>query len=346
MYNSNMVSIKISKSRYFFNLETLSKIATKDKLAVVLKDNAYGHGLMLIAKLASEFGIKKAVVRTANEALQIAHLFEFVLVLSDHYSKELPANIHIGVNSIEALKQLKPKTNIHLKIDTGMHRNGINMADLNQALDLIKALDLRLFGIYSHSRSGDELSCECFWQIQNFKQIKAQTSQLCKAKNMDLPIFHFANSPSLLRFKKEAVFDMARVGIAAYGYSSLDDIFSPPPLKPILSLWAEKMSSRFLKAGQKIGYGGAFTLPKDSLVSVYDIGYSDGLSRLNETHEYILPNGAKILGRVCMDAICVNSDEQKIQIFSDATNLAKLTGTIVYDTLAKLNSNIKRQIDE
>ncbi len=339
-----MAKIVLNKSNYFHNLKIISEHAgSKEKVAVVLKDNAYGHGLLEIAKLANEFGIEKAVVRTVEEARQIETFFRQILILADNNLKTYSHSFHIVINSLEDIQRLPENTNVHLKVDTGMHRNGISVERLEEAIHGIYNKKLNLTGILTHYRSADELSCEFFWQRSVFKQVKSDTKIICEKLLLPIPKFHSANSSALFRFNNYDE-DIVRVGIAQYGYLETNIIFSNPNLKPVMSLWADKISTRNIKKNEKVGYGGKYLAKKDMKISTYNLGYGDGFLRLDGTQKYITPKGHEILGRVSMDNISVNSDEDEICIFEDVRELAKLQNTISYEITTTLNPNIPKEI--
>ncbi|MCP4969408.1 MAG: alanine racemase [Arcobacter sp.] len=339
-----MAKIVLNKYNYFHNLKIVSEHAgSKEKIAVVLKDNAYGHGLIEIATLANEFGITKAVVRTVAEAQQIKHLFEKILILSDNNLSTYSHSFHIVINRYEDIAKLPKNTNVHLKIDTGMHRNGISINSIEEAIYSIYEAKLNLTGIMTHYRSADELTCEFFWQRSVFRDIKKVVTALCEKLFLPIPAFHSSNSSGLFRFKNFDE-DIARVGIAQYGYTENHSLLLNPNLKPVMSLWANKIASQDVKTNQKIGYGGSYIVKKDMKISTYDIGYGDGFLRLNEKHKYTTPKGYEILGRVSMDYVSINSTDEMICIFEDVTELAKLNDTISYEITTTLNPNIKKEI--
>ncbi|WP_200762647.1 alanine racemase [Nitrosophilus alvini] len=337
--------IKIDAKNFFENLEIVSKKAgSKKRVALVLKDNAYGHGLEEMAALAYEFGIEKAVVRNMAEALKIEKLFGYILVLSEIPQEKPIPNIGITVNCIEDLKKIPPFSTVELKIDTGMHRNGIELSETKEAFDLIKKRGLVLRGVFTHFRSADELSTELFWQKKRFEKAKKRVLELCYEFGFERPLFHSCNSAALFRSESFDE-DFARVGIAAYGYLESDEVFDMPELKPVLSLWGEKIASKRLKKGQRLGYGGVFEADRDIVVSTYDIGYADGFFRLDGSREYILPGGEKILGRVSMDSMSIDSQKQEICIIDDAKKCARFFNTISYEILVKLSPFLKRVVN-
>ena len=340
-----MAYIEILQDNYRHNIEFLAtKAGGKDRLMVVLKDNAYGHGLETMAKLACGFGIKISAVKTLNEAKKISFLFEEVLILADHPPCELQqANISFAVHSLEGLKEFPKKSAIHLNIDSGMHRNGVRETKIKEAFDIIIKNELNLKGIFTHFRSADELSSEQYWQNENFTKAKAVAKEFIKKHNLPMPKFHSCNSASLLRRKEPLEDDFARCGISTYGYTHLHESFGKFDLKPVMSLWAQKLSTRSLKKGDKVGYGGMYELVEDGKVSTYDIGYGDGFFRHDGLSKLTL-EGKEICGRVSMDSFSMLGDDKQVCLFKDAHYLAQKFSTITYDVVTKLSSCIKKVI--
>ena len=333
-----MATIQISKNNLYHNLNQLAlKSGSKSKIAAVLKDNAYGHGIELMAKLVSNWGIRNAVVINNTEATKIENYFENILILND--TPQIKENFSYAVTELEQLKSINKHIKIELKVDTGMHRNGISLSQLSSALALIKRRELRLYGVFTHYRSADELSSEFAWQKSNFESVKKE----CIAAGFKKVKFHSHNSAALLRSKSFNE-DLARIGIAMYGYNELPKIFDPIILKPILSLWAKRTSIRTLKQGERIGYGGTFTAPKEMIVSTYDVGYGDGLFRGTSKNPLITKDGYPILGRVSMDFISVESTKKELCIFDNAQKVAQHYNTISYEITTALKSEIERKV--
>jgi len=337
-----MPFIQLNKQNFFNNLDIIAqKTQSKDKIALVLKDNAYGHGLNIMANLAYEYGITKAVVQNTKEAKSIAALFQSVLVLADT-PKEPSQKIHYTINTLDDISRFPKKTKVHLKVDTGMHRNGICNEELEEALSSIHKQGLELVGVFSHHRSADELTSEWFWQKEQFQKVKEDALQLCDKLGIKPPLFHMDNSASLMRSStcKE---DMARVGIAAYGCMELPKPLQRDDFKPVLSLYANKIATKRLPKGARVGYGGAHTLKEDAILSTYDIGYGDGFFR-QLSHNFTTPKGYKIAGRISMDNSSFYSQEKQLLIFEDAREVAKRVGTISYEILTALKPDIPREV--
>ena len=333
-----MAYITLNKNNFFNNLDIIAKqTKSRDKIALVLKDNAYGHGLLEVASMAKEYGIKRAVVKSYNEAKMIESFFEYILVLRD-FPLLKNDKIRYTINDINSIIKFPHATKVELKVDTGMHRNGIKMDEVLQALELIKEQGLILEAVFTHHRGADELSSEWFWQNENFTKVKEKVL----ACGFDKINFHSCNSASLFRHVDFSE-DMARVGIAAYGCLELPSAFKQPDLKPVLSVYANKISSRTLKKGEAIGYGGTFIAEQDSVVSNYDFGYGDGFLRIC-SNNYFTPHAKRLVGRISMDNSSFISKDDEILIFDDATHIAKSAKTISYEVLTSLKADIKREI--
>lgn len=331
-----MAYINLNKKHFFNNLDIIAnKTKTKDKIAVVLKDNAYGHGITQMASMAKEYGITKAVVRCVPEAKQIEEYFDYILALAD-IPDEPSEKIRYTINDINKIELFPKGTKVELKFDSGMHRNGVDLEELPEALERIKAHGLILEGMFTHHRSADELTSEWYWQNENFAKAKEKVKEL--GYNLR---FHSSNSASTMRHS-EIDEDMVRVGIAIYGCLE-SDAFDTSGFKPVLSLWAEKNSQREVSKGERVGYGGTCTIEKDTTVSNYDFGYADGFHRLC-SNNYTTPHGEKLLGRISMDNSSFVSDKDELLIFDNALDVAKSAHTISYEILTSLKPYIQRNI--
>ena len=339
-----MAKILLNKENLFYNFKVISEhTKSKDKVAIVLKDNAYGHGIVEIATLAKEFGIKKAVVRTLNEALIIEKLFDYILILAEKTFHTYSHTFHIALNTLEDIDNLPQNSNVHIKVDTGMHRNGIHPNQIEEAISGLYKRKINITGVFTHHKCADELSTDFFWQNTIFSDVKTDVKRICEQLLLPIPAFHSCNSAALFRHTNFDE-DFARVGIASYGYLDNANIFKFPKLKPVLSLWASKLATRTLKKGQSLGYGGTFIAKEDMVISTYDVGYGDGFLRLNERCSFETTKGYKVLGRVSMDNLSLNTQDDKVCIFDDVTSLAKVHDTISYEITTTLNPTIHKEI--
>ncbi len=337
-----MGCIKIDKKALFHNLDLIcSRAGGSHRVAAVLKDNAYGHGLEVIAPLISDFGIKKAVVRNLQEAERIERFFEYILVLADIPKKT--SKFSFAINSIESIESFPKGCFVELKVDTGMHRSGISPLEVERAVEKIVKRGLILKGVFTHFRSADEIGPEFFWQKRNFDETIKKVESLRQEFSLPDILYHSYNSSALFR-SENLQGDFARVGIAVYGYLELDPLFGEPDLKPVLSLWASRISSRTLKPKERVGYGGVFEAKGGETVSTYDIGYADGIFRSDGKRRLLLPEGVEIAGRISMDSFSALSDAEEICVIKDAREFARFFGTISYEVLVKLSPFLKRRV--
>ncbi|HQS67129.1 MAG TPA: alanine racemase [Sulfuricurvum sp.] len=335
-----MGTIKLSRKALHSNLDIIAQqVGAIDKIAVVLKDNAYGHGAKMIAHEVQQYGIKQAVVRLESEALEIAEFFENILILADFPTAPNPV-FSYAINALESIEKFPNGTRVELKIDTGMHRNGIAPDDLAKAFEKIAAQGLECVGVMSHFKSADTLSSEWFWQREIFDALKEKATKLAGKYGWKIR-FHISNSAGTFR-SSQCTDNMVRMGIALYGCLQMDTTLLQPALKPVLSLTGNKIATRTLKAGQRVGYNGIYEAQCDEVVSTYDLGYANGLDRL-ASNRYVTPDGIALRGRISMDSAAFSTDTDELLIFDNANEYAKAVGTIGYEILACLDKNLKRE---
>lgn len=339
-----MPKLLIRSAHFKHNLDLISShIGSQDKLALVLKDNAYGHGIKEIAKLAKEYGIKSVFVKNEMEALQIQNDFEHITALYGNISSLAPSNIYQTIHSIQTLKEISPNRKVELKFNTGMNRNGLEPHQVQETIQIILKRRLHLVGVFSHNGYGDDGGEEMNKQHQKSQEIKEQITHLARTLGFEIPRFHFLSSSGALRQEKIEE-DLVRIGIASYGYLCAE-IPIAQKLKPIASLWANQISKRTLARGDRLGYSGAGIIAQKNIVSTYDLGYGDGLFRLNEHHPKLTCiNGEEILPRMSMDCFSCLSEEKEICLFEDAWKWARVFDTTPYEILVKLSPFIPRSV--
>ncbi len=332
--------ITLSREALIHNLDIIAhQVGTKDKIAVVLKDDAYGHGAVMIAQACADYGVKQAVVRSEAEAVEIAPFFDNVLILGDRPS-HLNPKLSYTINTLDEIEAFPPGTRVELKVDTGMHRNGISFAQLEEAFERMAEHGVVCVGVMSHLRSADTLSSEWFWQRRNFDAVKWEARELAERYGWRVR-FHLSNSAGTFR-SRECTDDLVRVGIALYGCLEMDKGLGTPPLKPVLSLWGNRIATRILKKGERIGYNGIYEASEDEVVSTYDLGYANGLDRL-ASNRYTTPEGIALRGRISMDNAAFATDTEELLIFDNANIYARSVGTIGYEILACLDKKLRRE---
>ena len=332
----------INKSNYFHNLSKIEEKISKDKIAVVIKNNAYGHGLKEIAELASEYGIRHAVVNNSAEANMVYSLFDSIIVLQDTFQNQVNENIIITINSIDSINKIASNTKVELKVDTGMNRNGVMLKDFGLALDLIVQNKLTLNGVFTHFSNAYLEDDSLIQQKDKFDKIKQTVLNDQRFSDNNIR-FHCCASSSLFRINNNE-YDLARVGIMSYGYVALPDTYAKPPLKPVLSLWANKITTKSISEGDSVGYGQVFRASEDMIVSTYDIGYGDGFMRLDGDKTENIEDGREILGVVSMNSFSTSGDDKEVCVFENAERFSNIHGTIVYEVISNINPNLKRII--
>jgi len=329
--------IKLNKKAFFHNLDYFSSICNgKEKISLALKDNAYGHGILEIASLAKEYGIEDVFVRDIREASMIKQFkFNSILVLYD-IPTQVDNNIIVSVNSLFSLKKIPNNSKIELKLDTGMNRNGIVQAEIIDAIKIIKEKNLILNGIFTHFCCADEDNNITKYQEKIFLNLINDFKN--DFKNFRI---HCAASSGVHKVDMN-LYNIARIGIGAYGYLDLEE---EKYLSPVLSLWGEKISTKKLKKDDHVGYGSnPFIAPCNMIVSNYNVGYGDGFFRFSENKKATIADNRAILGRVSMDSLSVSGDDEHICIFNNVSAIAKANNTIKYEVLASLNPNIQKII--
>ena len=333
-----MSELVLNKSAYIHNLTKIcAKAGGKDRVILVLKDNAYGHGAVLVGREAASYGIKFCAVKNEAEARELEPFFEHILILSHIPTGDESERFIYAVNDLSLIAKFKKGARVHIAVDTLMHRNGVAVGEMRAACEAALAHGLQICGAFTHFRSAEELSSDYFVQRRNFAAAKAVVREICG----DGLVFHSHNSAATERFG-ELADEYVRVGIAAYGYAQFDESLG---LKRVASLWAHKVSGRVLKKGQCAGYGAKFCANEDMQIAVYDLGYGDGLLRYAGEGELKTAGGRRLLGKMSMDSFCCEDAGDKICVFDDASVWADFFGTISYDVLTKLSPSISRRFE-
>ena len=301
--------------------ELRRRIGPRRLLYAVVKANAYGHGANLIAASAMRAGADRLAVAAVNEAVALrrAGLDAPILVLGytppelaqTLLEYALTATVYEARTALafaEAAARQGQPLPVHLKVDTGMHRLGVDHAD---ALELCARLNrddhLRLEGIYTHFSTADEVDQR--YSREQLRRFCVLLDRLVSA-GCRPPIAHAANSAATLALP-QAHLDAVRCGILLYGLSPSADLPAPPELRPVLSWKARIAQVRRLNAGEPVSYGNTWRAPDTRIVAVVPVGYADGFPRSPQNWQRVLIGGreASIVGRVCMDQTVVDVTE-------------------------------------
>ncbi len=289
------------------------------RMMAVVKAEAYGHGAPSIALALERMGVEAFAVATLEEGICLRQngLQSPILILGYTHpfrAREI-CRYRLTQTIVDpghgaALSAAGYPIQAHIKVDTGMHRLGVDARDEAAVARLFHLRHIRITGMYTHLCAADGPSrVDTDFTLLQVRRFDALVQAL-KERGIRPPKLHVQSSYGLLNYP-QLQYDYVRVGIALYGCLSTPD--SQPrlklPLRPALSLKARVALVRAVPAGESVGYGRAFTACRNSRIALLPIGYADGYPRaLSEGAGYVLLHGrpAPIVGRVCMDQLMVD----------------------------------------
>lgn len=289
------------------NIAELQRAVTPARLCAVIKADAYGHGDVPVAEAALEAGVERLAVALVEEGVRLreAGIEAPILVLSEPPVGDAAEMLRWGLTpsaySVEFLEALRAAAtgtvDVHVKVDTGMHRVG---APPELLPDLLAALTppLRLAAVWTHLAVADEDPDFTRIQVERFRQMLGPRS---------VPV-HLANTAGGLLFP-EARGSMVRAGLGVYGLHPCAETRSLVDLRPALSVVSRVAYVRRLPRGARPSYGRRRPLPAEATVVTVPIGYADGVPRrLSDTGGEVLIGGRRhpIAGTVTMDQIVVD----------------------------------------
>ena len=381
--SNKRVIAKINLGHLRYNLARVKQLAINSKIISVIKADAYGHGMFPIAKALAESDI--LAVARFDEALELRQFLlqekidKAILILQGVFSNNelcscVEHNFMPNIHSLEQLKTLRlffkqhPQLSLNywLKVDTGMHRLGLNDDDWSLALKDLKSLDSQhqAMGVMSHFACADEINNPLNQQqLSKFEDFYVQLDKLTQSNKS------MANSAAILSLQK-SYFDWVRPGIMLYGVSpfaaseqnrtALDE-----QLKPVMTLSSEIIAIKTLKQGDCIGYGSTWCCPEDMQIGIVAIGYGDGYPRHAQAGTPVLLHGIEVplVGRVSMDMISIDlryffkkdTPQKNIQLGDKVIlwgehlaieKIAKNSATIAYELLCQLTPRVHFQYIE
>lgn len=319
------------------NAEYFKKLLDGKLLCAVVKNDAYGHGLVRTACALCGIADYFAVGSLA-EAQKISSFSKNILILLPVFDccadGGFCGNFILTVDSFETLDRILrftprgKKTRVHIKLETGMNRLGFKPEELEELAVALENPKLSVEGVFSHFYADTEKLCDEQLKIFNYG-----TDMLVSRLKKPL-IRHIANTSGVLLSKKYHL-DMARVGLGLYGYGS-------DALTVAKSVTAKVLAVQNVKGGQCVSYGGEYIFPKDTRVAVIGVGYGNGFARALK-HSSVKINGKlfPVVGNVCM-AMCmaeigdasVNVGDEAL-LHGEGLNNAN-SDVIVYELLCNL----------
>ncbi len=360
---------EIDLSAIAHNLGEIRKNLTPPtRLMALLKANAYGHGILDVARLCVREKVDFLGVALLDEAV---HLRENgielpILILGYTDDQDLDVVVHYAfrqtifdLEKAERLSQIAmdmgQQAYVHIKVDTGMTRTGF-MAD-KAGVDVVERIcklpGLVVEGIFTHFALADSSEQEyTILQMGRFNWFLHSLAQ----SGIHIPIKHAANSAGI-SFYPEAHFDMVRAGINVYGLVASPDMPGELDLVPAMRLKSRVVSLKEVPPGTPVSYGGDFVTDRPTMIATIPIGYGDGYIRAYGNRAWATVRGRQmpLIGRVCMDYCMFDAtDIEGIQVGDEvilfglgddgitADDLARLTGSINYEVVCLLNSRVPR----
>lgn len=342
------------------------------KFLAVIKANAYGHGLLKIAKLLQDkvdfFG-----VHSAQEAFTLlkSGIDNQILILGPVFKEQFPmlnpARVHLTCSTMDLIENLHKNGfsfPLHLKVETGTYRQGFLIEDVEKAVKKINKYGLPLVGLSTHFANIEDTIDHSYAKEQLRKYIKVK--EKVEKITGKLEFYHTACSAAILLFP-ETHFTLARAGISLYGYWPSREVKlswkykygeDGPTLKPVLSWKTFITEIKKIKKGEYVGYGCTFRTTRESKMAILPIGYYDGYDRKLSNKGIVLIRGqrAPVVGRVCMnltmvdisdienakigDPVYLIGEEKEEKVTADT--LADLAQTINYEILSRISPHIPR----
>lgn len=370
--------VEISESALIHNIQKFKNIVGPKKiLAAVIKSNAYGHGLLEIAKILEKSKADWFIVDSIDEALILRKnghkktilVLDYTILsrLEDVVKNEFRQVVY-NPETIKKLgeisKKLNKKTYLHLKLETGISRQGVLEEEITEIIKLIKKFpNLILEGVLAHFANIEDTTDHSYAQMQ-LDRFKKMIIIVEKEYGQKIKIKHTASSAATILFP-ETHFDLVRTGISIYGFWSSNETKLSAThkkinlnLKKVLEWKTIIVKIKNLKAETPVSYGLTEILHQDSKIAVVPVGYYDGFDRKLTSIGNVLIKGkrCKILGRICMnmfmvdvthienskleDEVMLIGQQGKEQITAD--EIAKKINTINYEVVTRINPLIKR----
>ncbi|MDD5562331.1 MAG: alanine racemase [Thermoanaerobaculaceae bacterium] len=374
--------IEVSRGALAHNLSLFrGLLAPGTGLLAVVKANAYGHGIAEVAGVCAEQGVDMLGVHTADEVAALAKAGIGLPVLLMGYvtpaqvEDVVRPGVHVLASSatvVEALaahaRRLGTPIPVHVKVDTGTHRQGVEPEDAGEFAAAARDSGLAVVGVATHFANIEDTTdhAYAFAQLERFRGAVAAV----EGRVGRVPWVHAACSAAALLFR-EADFTMVRIGISLYGHWPSKETHlswllahgrDGVKLEPALAWRARVGQVKRVAAGAPIGYGLTYRPTRPSTIAVLPVGYADGYPRALSNRARVILRGrpAPVVGRVCMDILMADvtdvpgagEGDVATLIGADggervsAEELADLAGTINYEILARLSPALARSLVE
>ncbi len=354
---------EIDLSALGHNLRALEELVSPAKILAVVKADAYGHGVVPVARRLAAEGAYAFGVALAEEALELreAGIQNEVLILNGAYGSAhreiVEARLTPVVYEREHLARFAAAcpdrvVDVHLKIDTGMSRLGVPFWELSAFLDVIaEHPNLRVSGVMTHLARADDDPEKTASQLARFHD----GISMVRAFGHRPVTLHAANSAACFRHP-ESHLDMVRPGLALFGYPGA--AVQEHSLRPVLRFRTEVLSLRTIRVGDTVGYSDAFVASRQTRVATIPVGYGDGVFRSRSGRGDVLIRGARcpLIGKVAMDLSAIDvTDHPDVALHDevvllgeqgeeriDAEEIAEWSGTLAYEVLTSVSRRVPR----
>lgn len=354
------------------NVKVLQNLAKNSEVMAVVKADAYGHGLIPVAKAARQGGATWLGTALLEEAISLRNSGDSGRILTwlgspnDKWQECIDLGIDISVSSIEiasgvikAAKKIGKKAKIHIKVDTGLGRNGVmpnDLADLTSLLEEATANGLvEVVAVWTHFALADAPSSPT---IAKQLEVLDASFKFVESRGFKNLMKHAANSAATLT-SPHTHFDLVRPGIAVYGITPGGEVgkASEFGLRPAMTLKAQAALVKDVPAGHGISYGAEYVTKQNTKIALIPLGYADGIPRIAGNKGPVLANGKKfsVAGRVCMDQFVIDigdldfSTGDEVILFGDPAQnepdveeWAKASQSIGYEIVTRLGSRVPR----
>lgn len=361
--------IELDLARWRQNLRLIrAALPAGVQWGAVIKDEAYGHGLLPAGALAQEFGATFLAVSTVDEAVTLRDrgVTGPILLLGERLEFELPSCLAQRITCcvsephiVDRLARLAAaagvRAPVHLKINTGMNRYGVRWDQVSPvARQILDAPSLELAGVFSHFAQSDEL--DKTFALRQLAHFETALATLADGRR-PIGLRHLCNSGGFLDLPA-AHFDLVRLGLLPLGVFPSAVCRRLPGLAPVMSVKARIAAIQQLRPGEHVGYGMRYTATEPRRIAVLPLGYGDGFPRVrNLGHVLLHGQRAPVVGGVSMDAVTVDITHIPAATHSDVAvlmgrqgddeisvhEIAQLKNSASYDVLCSWRRRLPRR---
>lgn len=310
---------EIDLSAVAYNVRQIKGLLRPEvRFCAVVKADAYGHGVLPVARMALQSGADQLAVAIMNEAIELRKAGFTVPILILGFTPPEQAVLAVAHNvtqtifSVDAAQALSQAATaagrmakVHLKIDTGMGRIGISPEDAGHFAAAVAALPgIEIEGVFSHFATAD--SQDKTFTYEQFGRFQEALARIA-AQGVKVPVRHIANSAATIEMP-EMHLDMVRPGIILYGLWPSEEVEKRIELRPVMKFKAQVGYVKEVPPEMPISYGRTYFTARHSRIATLPVGYADGWTRLMAGKADVLIHGerAPLVGRVCMDQCMVD----------------------------------------